>query len=223
MSMSNSERLVSIPAGQVSLEGALQIPEEPAGVVIFSHGSGSGRLSPRNQFVAAQLRKLGLGTLLLDLLTPREDSDYERRFDIGLLTERLECAVRFIRDNSATETVPIGLFGASTGAASALRVAANIPEDIAAVVSRGGRPDLTGSDALARVRAPTLLIVGGNDFGVIELNESAREALVNCESRLTIVPGATHLFEERGKLEEVARLAGDWFARYLLPATTELG
>lgn len=223
MSTSDSERLVSIPAGQVSLEGALHIPEEPAGVVIFSHGSGSGRLSPRNQFVAAQLRELGLGTLLLDLLTQREDSDYERRFDISLLTERLECAVRFIRDTSGTETAPIGLFGASTGAASALRVAADMPDDIAAVVSRGGRPDLTGGEALARVRAPTLLIVGGNDFGVIELNESAQRALVNCKCELSIVPGATHLFEERGKLEEVARLAGDWFSRFLLPATTEPG
>jgi len=221
MSTSAPERLVSIPAGRVSLEGVLHVPGQPAGVVLFSHGSGSGRLSPRNQFVAAQLRKLGLGTLLLDLLTQREDSDYERRFDITMLTERLEYAVRFIRANPGTEATPIGLFGASTGAASALRVAADMPDEIAAVVSRGGRPDLTGDEALARVRAPTLMIVGGNDFGVIELNESARKALVNCESQLAIVPGATHLFEERGKLEEVARLAGDWFARFLLPATTE--
>ncbi|MGD2139064.1 MAG: dienelactone hydrolase family protein [Burkholderiales bacterium] len=223
MNTSNSEQLVSIPAGQVSLEGALHIPEERGAIVIFSHGSGSSRLSPRNQYVADELRKLGLGTLLLDLLTRREDSDYERRFDIALLTERLEHAVRFIRNNPGTEAAPIGLFGASTGAASALRAAADIPEDIAAVVSRGGRPDLTGGATLARVRAPTLMIVGGDDFGVIELNESAREALVNCESELTIVPGATHLFEERGKLEEVARLAGDWFTRYLLSSTTGPG
>ena len=218
--MNGSEQIVSIPAGPVSLEGALHAPAGAAGIVIFSHGSGSGRLSPRNQFVAAELRELGLGTLLLDLLTEEEDRDYERRFDISLLTQRLGDAVRFIRDNAATSSAPIGLFGASTGAASALRVAASMPTDVAAVVSRGGRPDLTGADALARVRAPTLLIVGGNDFGVIELNESAREGLVNCECELVIVPGATHLFEEHGKLEEVARLAGDWFARHLMPGTS---
>jgi putative phosphoribosyl transferase len=219
MSNSDTEQIVSIPAGAVSLEGALHAPAGPAGIVIFSHGSGSGRLSPRNQFVAAELRKLGLGTLLLDLLTEEEDRDYELRFDISLLTQRLGDAVRFVRDNTSTRTAPIGLFGASTGAASALRVAASMPAEVAAVVSRGGRPDLTGADALSRVRAPTLLIVGGNDFGVIELNESARDGLVNCQSELVIVPGATHLFEEHGKLEEVARLAGDWFARHLTPAT----
>ena len=220
MSINGNEKLVSIAAGLVSLEGALHEPANEAGVVIFSHGSGSGRLSPRNQFVAAELRKLGLGTLLLDLLTEEEDRNYERRFDISLLTERLGHAVRFIRDNASTRIAPIGLFGASTGAASALRVAASMPAEVAAVVSRGGRPDLTGAETLSRVRAPTLLIVGGNDFGVIELNESAREGLVNCQSELVIVPGATHLFEERGKLEEVARLAGDWFARQLTPTST---
>ncbi|UCH48627.1 MAG: dienelactone hydrolase family protein [Betaproteobacteria bacterium] len=223
MSTSNSEQIVSIPAGPVFLEGALHAPGGGSGIVIFSHGSGSGRLSPRNQFVAAALRELGLGTLLLDLLTEEEDRDYELRFDISLLTQRLGHAVRFIRDNSGTSTAPIGLFGASTGAASALRVAASMATEVAAVVSRGGRPDLTGADALNRVRSPTLLIVGGNDFGVIELNESAREGLVNCECELVIVPGATHLFEEHGKLEEVARLAGDWFVRHLIPATSSSG
>jgi putative phosphoribosyl transferase len=180
-------------------------------------------MSPRNRFVASQLRSLGLGTLLLDLLTAQEDNDFERRFDISLLTERLGAAVRFILDTPGTQAVPVGLFGASTGAASALRVAAQMPEDIAAVVSRGGRPDLTGDEILARVRAPTLLIVGGNDTGVIELNESARQALVKCECQLSIVPGATHLFAERGKLEEVARLAGDWFTRLLRPTPADPG
>lgn len=223
MSNTKTEQLVSIPAGPVSLLGGLDIPTTPAGVVIFSHGSGSGRLSPRNQFVASQLRALGLGTLLLDLLTEEEDRDYERRFDIDLLTERLACAVRFIRETAATEANPIGLFGASTGAASALRVAASMPEDVAAVVSRGGRPDLTGADLLTRVRAPALLIVGGLDGVVIELNESARDKLVNCECKLIIVPGATHLFEERGKLDEVARLAGEWFVRHLTTGATGTG
>ncbi len=220
MSVADSGKLVSIPAGAVVLVGALHAPAPLGGIVIFSHGSGSGRLSPRNQFVASELRKLGLSTLLLDLLTEEEDRDYELRFDISLLTQRLGDAVRFIRDKPSTRDALIGLFGASTGAASALRVAASMRTEVAAVVSRGGRPDLTGADALKRVRAPTLLIVGGNDFGVIELNESSREELVNCESELVSVPGATHLFEERGKLEEVAGLAGDWFIRHLTPATT---
>jgi len=223
MNATNPEQLVSIPAGPVSLEGALNVPASPAGVVIFSHGSGSGRLSPRNRYVASELHALGLGTLLLDLLTEEEDRDYARRFDIDLLTRRLAHAVRFIRDNPATRAARVGVFGASTGAASALRVAASMPDDVAAVVSRGGRPDLTGADALARVRAPTLLIVGGRDSGVIELNESARDALANCECELTIVPGATHLFEERGTLEQVAWLAGDWFARHLTAGTTSKG
>jgi len=215
MSASENEHSVLIPAGQVSLQGTLYLPPEGAGIVIFSHGSGSGRLSPRNRFVASKLRNLGLGTLLLDLLTEREDSDFERRFDISLLTERLGAAVHYIRENPASNTAPIGLFGASTGAASALRIAADMPEDIAAVVSRGGRPDLTGCETLARVRAPTLLIVGGNDVGVIELNEKARGAMVNCVCEMAVVPGATHLFEESGKLEEVASLAGEWFTRFM--------
>lgn len=193
----------------------LELPAAPRGVVAFSHGSGSGRKSPRNRFVAGELREAGLGTLLLDLLTTDEDLDREKRFDIALLTARLADAVRFLAGHQATRGLPIGLFGASTGAASALRVAAAMRERIGAVVSRGGRPDLTGATALARVKAPTLLIVGGDDAGVIELNEQARDALVNCTRELVLVPGATHLFEEPGTLEQVARLAADWFVRHL--------
>lgn len=213
-----SAPLVSIPAETVALEGVLELPAHATGVVVFSHGSGSGRHSPRNRFVAEALRRGGLGTLLLDLLTPEEDRDVENRFDIGLLTERLDCAVSFVRQHPPTRTLPVGLFGASTGAASALRVAAKRPQDIGAVVSRGGRPDLTGAQLLAAVRAPTLLIVGGRDHGVIELNESARDALVHCHCELAIVPRATHLFEEPGTLDEVAQLATRWFARHLAPA-----
>lgn len=217
MSDDKSGARVLIPAGPVSLEGMLHVPVAAAGVVIFSHGSGSGRLSPRNRYVAAQLRAAGLGTLLLDLLTEDEDRDYQMRFDIDLLTQRLEYAVRFVRNDAATEAAQVGLFGASTGAASALRVAAAMPDSVRAVVSRGGRPDLTGTGALGQVRAPTLLIVGGLDTDVIELNRSAQTRLVNCKSELHIVPGASHLFEERGTLEEVARLSGEWFVHYLSP------
>jgi pimeloyl-ACP methyl ester carboxylesterase len=222
MSARTRETAVAISAGEVVLEGALELPAQPAGVVVFSHGSGSGRFSPRNRFVAAELHQLSLGTLLLDLLTEAEDRDYQRRFDIDLLTQRLGYAVGFVRGHPATKTLPVGLFGASTGAASALRVAAAMPKDVGAVVSRGGRPDLAGAGALGQVRAPTLLIVGGLDFGVIELNESARDALVHSERELVIVPGATHLFEERGTLDEVARLAAQWFIRHLTSIPTRL-
>ncbi len=206
---------VSIPAGEVRLEGVLELPEAPRGVVAFSHGSGSGRKSPRNRFVAAELQRAGVGTLLLDLLTVDEDRNYEMRFDIDLLTERLGAAVRFLAAEPVSSALPLGLFGASTGAASALRVAAAMPKAVRAVVSRGGRPDLTGRSALARVKAPTLLIVGASDHGVIELNEQARDELTHCTRELVLVPGATHLFEEPGTLEEVARLAADWFTRHL--------
>lgn len=207
---------IPIPAGRdLVLEGVLDVPGHARGVVVFSHGSGSGRHSPRNQFVAQALRRKDMATLLLDLLTPEEERVYETRFDIGLLTERLGHAVRFVGAHALSAGLPVGLFGASTGAASALRVAATMPERIAAVVSRGGRPDLTGDTLLARVHAPTLLIVGGHDLGVIALNESARDRMHHCECRLTIVPGATHLFEESGALEEVAGLAADWFVRHL--------
>jgi dienelactone hydrolase len=211
---------VRIPASGVRLDGVLEQPSQPRGVVVFSHGSGSGRYSPRNRYVADVLEQAGFATLLLDLLTVREDEDYERRFDIPLLTERLAAAVRFVRGHPATAALAVGLFGASTGAASALRVAAAMPDTIAAVVSRGGRPDLAG-DALPRVSAPVLLIVGGRDRGVVELNETARDALVGCEHELAIVTGATHLFEEPGTLEEVARLATGWFRRHLSAPVNE--
>jgi len=205
---------VAVASGRVRLEGVLQMPDSPIGVVLFAHGSGSSRHSPRNTFVAARLRAARVGTLLIDLLTYEEDRDYETRFDIDLLTKRLADAVRFLAREPRTEKLPVGLFGASTGAAAALRVAAEMPETIAAVVSRGGRPDLASRDTLRRVKAPTLLIVGGDDYGVIELNERAGAEL-ECVKELAIVPGATHLFEERGALDEVARLAADWFARHL--------
>jgi putative phosphoribosyl transferase len=207
---------VTVPAGPVQLEGSLELPAAPRGVVAFAHGSGSGRQSPRNRYVAGELNKAGLGTLLLDLLTSDEDLDVERRFDIALLTARLADSVRFLSEQKATRGLPVGLFGASTGAASALRVAAAMPQRIGAVVSRGGRPDLAGDTALARVKAPTLLIVGAEDAGVIELNEQARDVLTFCERKLVLVPGATHLFEEPGALEQVARLAAAWFARHLV-------
>jgi dienelactone hydrolase len=205
---------VSIPSGAVVLQGLLDVPTPASGIVIFSHGSGSGRGSPRNRYVASELVQAGLATLLLDLLTPEEDRDYETRFDIPLLTERLADAVRYVRAETATRTLPVGLFGASTGAASALRVAAEMPGVVSAVVSRGGRPDLAGNQSLPLVQAPTLLIVGGEDHEVIRLNRAA-ERYLQCEKEVQIVPGATHLFEEPGTLETVARLARDWFVRHL--------
>lgn len=206
--------LVAIPSGEVRLEGALELPDDPVGVVLFAHGSGSSRHSPRNTFVAARLRAARLGTLLIDLLTSAEDSDYEMRFDIALLTRRLGDAVRFLAGETNSGKLAIGLFGASTGAAAALRVAAELPRSVAVVVSRGGRPDMTGAQELRRVKAPTLLIVGGCDYGVIELNEKAYAELV-CLKEIAIVPGATHLFEEPGALEKVAHLAAEWFGRHL--------
>ena len=208
---------VTIPSGEVALDGALVVPDGARGIVLFAHGSGSGRKSPRNAFVARALRAAGLGTLLFDLLTPAEDTDYQRRFEIELLSRRLADGVRFVRDDARTRNLAVGLFGASTGAAAALQVAARFPAHVVAVVSRGGRPDLAGPAALRRVEAPTLLIVGGHDYGVIELNEAALAEL-RCEKELAVVPGATHLFEEPGTLEEVARLAAAWFVRYLTPA-----
>lgn len=206
--------LVQVPAGPVALEGILALPPEPAGVVLFAHGSGSGRRSPRNSYVAGELRGHGLATLLVDLLTEEEEATADLRFDIDLLTTRLGWAARFLKGDRRTSWLPLGLFGASTGAAAALRLAAIRPEAVTAVVSRGGRPDLAGAAMLARVRAPTLLIVGGEDHVVIELNQDALGRL-ECEKALTIVPGATHLFEEPGTLGVVARLAADWFGRHL--------
>jgi putative phosphoribosyl transferase len=203
---------IATPAGDV--EGTLDVPTGATGVVLFAHGSGSSRFSPRNNFVAGVLRTAGIGTLLMDLLTPAEDDDYRTRFNIGLLTERLGLAADWLAASAATRGLRLGLFGASTGAAAALQLAAERKDGVAAVVSRGGRPDLTGQVALARVTAPTLFLVGGRDEGVIELNESAFLNL-NCKKRIDIVPGATHLFEEPGALEEVARLARDWFSQHL--------
>jgi putative phosphoribosyl transferase len=206
-------QIVHIPADGIKLEGALVIPGEVQGIVLFAHGSGSSRHSPRNNFVAQVLQSAGMGTLLMDLLTPREDATYETRFDIDLLTRRLECATQWLVDQPPSASLDIGYFGASTGAAAALRAAATLGPSVGAVVSRGGRPDLAMS-ALDRVQSPTLLIVGGLDDIVIDLNRQAYEKLT-AEKHLAIVPGATHLFEEPGTLQEAARLAADWFKRYL--------
>ena len=211
------DRLVGGAANSVILDGNLNIPEGASGIVLFAHGSGSSRHSPRNQYVAQRLHEQGLATLLIDLLTPDEERVDLRtghlRFDIGLLAQRLIGASDWLARNPDTRNLPLGYFGASTGAGAALMAAAELPERVGAVVSRGGRPDLAGP-ALARVRAPALLIVGGNDIPVIEMNRAALDEL-RAEKRLEIVPGATHLFEEPGAIEEVARLAGRWFERYL--------
>ena len=208
---------VQIQVGREILPGNLTIPENAVALVVFAHGSGSSRHSPRNQFVARTLNGAGLATLLFDLLTPEEEATdmrtREHRFNIGLLADRLVHATRWARRQEQTRDLQIGYFGSSTGGAAALVAAAEIPNDVRAVVSRGGRPDLAG-DALPNVQAPTLLIVGGNDDIVIELNEMARDRL-RCEVKLEIVPGATHLFEESGALEKVAKLAADWFVDYL--------
>ena len=209
-------QLVAIPAGPVTLEGMLELPENTPGIVLFAHGSGSSRLSPRNNYVAGVLRGAGLGTLLIDLLTRQEDMDYATRFDIPLLTRRLLAATRWLQNEERTKSLAIGYFGASTGAAAALQAAAEEGDRIAAVVSRGGRPDLAGEEALSRVAPPTLLIVGGFDDVVIGLNREAYRFL-HCEKKLIIVPGATHLFEETGTLEQVAEHASDWFSQYLGP------
>jgi len=204
----------------VTVEGNLVVPERAVGVVLFAHGSGSSRLSPRNRRVARALQDRGLATLLIDLLTAGEEAiDIETahlRFDIGLLADRLAGATDWLVKQPESRDLRIGYFGASTGAAAALVAAALRPQSIGAVVSRGGRPDLAG-DALPRVQAPTLLVVGGEDFAVIDLNREAYARLL-CKRRLEIVPGATHLFEEPGTLEKVARLAGDWFLKHLAPS-----
>lgn len=204
----DTSELVSVPCGAATVEGMLEIPAEARGLVLFAHGSGSGRHSPRNHFVAEELREAGMATLLMDLLTPQEERDTRLRFDIDLLTSRLAAAADWLA--ALPHRLPLGLFGASTGAAAALRFAADMGTGIAAVVSRGGRPDLAGDSALQRVRAPTLLIVGGDDPDVILLNRRAYSRM-HCEKRLEIVAGASHLFEETGRLEEVAMLAANWF------------
>jgi len=212
---------VQIPAGSATLDGNLTTVDQTEAFVLFAHGSGSSRHSPRNQFVARTLNEAGLATLLFDLLTPEEESvdlyTREHRFDISLLAERLVYATRWAKQQKQTQDLRVGYFGSSTGGA-ALAAAAELPEEVGAVVSRGGRPDLAGQ-ALPKVKAPTLLIVGGEDHVVIELNEQAR-AQMKCECKIEIVPGATHLFEEPGTLEQVAKLASNWF---LLHAAVSAG
>jgi len=210
-------RSVQVPAGAVRLDGDLTVPPEPIGTVVFAHGSGSGRFSPRNRYVAGLLARHGLATLLMDLLTAAEEEIDRRtahlRFDIPLLSERVIAAIDWLETDQEVGPLHVGCFGASTGAAAALVAAAERPQKVRAVVSRGGRPDLAG-EALRRVTAPTLLIVGSRDPQVLRLNQAAQRLLAG-ESRLEIVAGATHLFEEPGALEQVAALARDWFARHL--------
>jgi dienelactone hydrolase len=210
---------VNIRSGIVELEGELKVPDGASGIVLFAHGSGSSRHSPRNQFVARTIREAGVGTLLFDLLTKEEEAadayTGHLRFDIGFLAKRLVDATKWITAQPKTRHLRIGYFGSSTGAAAALIGAVELRDVVAAVVSRGGRPDLAG-EALPKVKAPTLLIVGGNDDVVIGLNEEAY-AQLSFEKELKIVPGATHLFEEPGTLEQVAQLAAQWFKQKLQP------
>ncbi len=211
------EQSVEIPSGTVIISGNLLVPQGAKGIVVFAHGSGSSRFSPRNNYVAKLMNRKGIATLLIDLLTEEEEAldEYSReyRFDISLLSERLIDSSDWLKKNAVTEKLAIGYFGASTGAAAALVAAAKLPKTTKAVVSRGGRPDLA-MEYLSEVEAPTLLIVGGDDLEVIELNKKALKALKS-EKKLEIVPGATHLFEEPGKLQEVAVLAINWFIKYL--------
>jgi dienelactone hydrolase len=211
MDVSSGNRRVTITTDSVELEGLLGVPDGSKGIVLFAHGSGSGRLSPRNNYVASALREHGIATLLFDLLTEPEADDRRNVFDIDLLAQRLRAATIWVRGYAATKDLAVGYFGASTGAAAALLAAADDPR-IQAIVSRGGRPDLAAR-ALTRVHAPTLLIVGGEDDVVIRLNEEAYRQL-QCEKNMQIVPGATHLFEEPGTLDQVVRLAIDWFQRH---------
>jgi putative phosphoribosyl transferase len=204
---------VDVPSGSTVLKGILRLPVEANGVVLFAHGSGSGRSSPRNAFVARQLQEAGFASLLMDLLTEIEADDRRLVFDISLLARRLLDCTEFVRSFAETLDLPIGYFGASTGAGAALVATAERPGDVTSVVSRGGRPDLAG-EHLGKVKAPTLLIVGGNDPAVIDLNRQALAQLAGVKE-MAIVPGATHLFEEPGALEEVSRLAVSWFRKYL--------
>jgi putative phosphoribosyl transferase len=215
--MIHSKTDMKIPVGEAVIEGTLTLPLGAKGVVLFAHGSGSGRFSPRNQYVAKEFNKAKIGTLLFDLLTQEEEEEdvvtAEYRFNIPLLAGRLVGATQWLRNDPQTKKLPFGYFGASTGAAAAMIAAAKLPKDVATVVSRGGRPDLAG-DYLKNVAAPTLLLVGGLDGEVIDLNKEAM-AKMKAEKKLVIVPGATHLFEESGKLEEVAKISTEWFLRYL--------
>lgn len=204
---------IIIGTKDIALEGILSLPKGAAGLVIFAHGSGSSRFSPRNTYVAGVLQQAGLATLLVDLMTEEEDADYQRRFDIPFLSKRLQSVVKAMKEHPKTKGLPLALFGASTGSASALCVAACMPSDIYAVVSRGGRPDMA-MEKLSLVRCPTLLLVGALDDVVIELNEKAF-SLLTCEKELIIIEGASHLFEEKGCLEKVAHHAALWFIRHL--------
>jgi putative phosphoribosyl transferase len=210
------KREVAIPAGERTVRGTLALPRGARAVIVFAHGSGSGRYSPRNQYVAEVLQEAGLGTLLLDLLEEQEADDRRKVFDIPLLAGRLQVAADWLARQADSKGLALGYFGASTGAGAALLAAARAPESVGAVVSRGGRPDLA-SDVLPDVTAPTRLIVGGDDEVVLELNREAFN-LLTCTRQLDIVPGATHLFVEPGALEEVARLAQEWFVHYLTPS-----
>lgn len=211
ISMLNKE--VLIPIGDLQLAGMLVLPENCTGLVVFSHGSGSSRFSKRNNMVAGKLNEAGMATLLFDLLTAEEDEIYENRFDIELLTDRIVKVTKWLEHFEDTKDLKLAYFGASTGAASALNAAAILGQKIKAVVSRGGRPDLSMA-YLKEVRSPVLLIIGGEDYQVIDLNQKAFNELI-CEKEMVIVPGATHLFEESGKLEEVARLSAEWFRAHL--------
>jgi len=216
-STAKEEKVVKIPSDEVAVIGNLTSPSNARSIVVFAHGSGSSRFSPRNTKVAREINASGMSTLLIDLLTEEEEAtdmySGEYRFNIDLLAKRLADATEWVVKNPATKNFAVGYFGASTGAAAALIAAAKLPEYVKAVVSRGGRPDLAGN-YLPYVKAPTLLIVGGDDVEVIELNREAREQMT-AQTKIVIVPGATHLFEEPGKLEQVAKLAIDWFVQYL--------
>ncbi|WP_353662653.1 alpha/beta hydrolase [Hydrogenimonas sp. SS33] len=208
-----SQKEVWITSGHVRVGGFLAVPPDAKGIVLFAHGSGSSRFSSRNNYVASVLHAAGIATLLFDLLMPEEEMDRRNVFDIDLLASRLLLATDWVESSEELASLPMGYFGASTGSAAALKASVMCNRDIFAIVSRGGRPDMA-ADILDRVSAPTLLIVGGNDTLVLELNEEAYRSLP-CEKRLVVVPGATHLFEEPGALEEVARLARDWFVGHL--------
>lgn len=205
---------ITIEMDGIELSGELVLPQKTTSLVLFSHGSGSSRFSPRNNFVAEKLQNKNIGTFLFDLLTKREDETYANRFNMDLLTDRLTEVTKYMVSRKELSALSLGYFGASTGAASALKAAARLPDIIQAVVSRGGRPDLA-MDVAGKVKAPTLLIVGGHDYQVIELNRQALQTL-KCETKLEIVPGATHLFEEPGTLDRVAQAAGNWFEKYLI-------
>jgi putative phosphoribosyl transferase len=217
------EREVQINTGRELLEGSLSLPKNPSGIALFAHGSGSSRHSPRNRFVAQVLQSEGIATLLFDLLTHEEDVADRRtaalRFDLKLLTKRLVGATHWVMGYPSTEALKVGYFGASTGAAAALAAAAQLRETVAAIVSRGGRPDLAGA-SLGLVRAPTLLIVGGDDELVAQLNREAMAKMVCAPKELVVIPGATHLFEEPGALEEVSRIAAQWFSEHFLGVIT---